>query len=56
MYSLLDLETFYFCIYTPEGHSIGLTGVKEEYENIVKSYNGSKQCEKAIRMDNMLMY
>lgn len=55
-YYLLDLETFYFCIYTPEGHSIGLTGVKEEYENIVKSYNGSKQCEKAIRMDNMLMY
>ena len=55
-YYLLDLETFYFCIYTPEGHSIGLTGVKEEYENIVKAYNGSKQCEKAIRMDNMLMY
>ena len=55
-YYLLDLETFYFCIYTPEGHSIGVTGVKEEYENIVKSYNGSKRCEKDIRMDNMLMY
>ena len=55
-YYLLDLETFYFCIYTPEGHSIGLTGVKEEYANIVKAYNGSKRCEKAIRMDNMLMY
>lgn len=55
-YYLLDLETFYFCVYTPEGYNIGLTGINEEYENVVRPYNGSKRCERPIRMDNMLIY
>ena len=36
---LLDLETFYFCVYTHDNYNIGIDGIKEDYEKFVRNYN-----------------
>ena len=53
---LLDLETFYFCILTPEGHSVGLIGVNEDYAETVKPYTPALDCENSFIMEEMLIY
>ena len=53
---LLDLETFYFCILTPEGHSVGLIGVNEDHAETVKSYTPALDCENSFITEETPIY
>ena len=55
-YYLLDLEGFYFCIYDKNNNSIGKSGIRKEYLDIVKEYQLNEIDDKSIINKNMLVY
>lgn len=53
---LLDLESFYFCVYDENNKSLGKAGIKEEYLNIIKDFDYPKEHGNGIIQKNMLIY